>query len=155
MKGKVTPWAVLAISFLPHRKTQFAKADGTSGRSSSSGLCLVHLKPSLPPAPGHMHGAGQKGQIPPQALQRWPGVLLTHTKTNALSKSWAVAGQLCTWRVKTAPWVMTGHNTCIKSESSRDKRHLWGLKYGLQERPAAEDSPGPGHLPPPWPDRRS
>lgn len=54
MKGKVTPWAVLAISFLPHRKTQFAKADGTSGQSCQV-QCLQQwsvpgASEALPPA---------------------------------------------------------------------------------------------------------
>lgn len=123
--------------------------------ASSSGLCLVRVKPSFLAAPGQRRGRGQKGQISPEALQHWPYVLLTHIKTNALAKSLADAGHLCAWRVKRAPQVMSRHNPWMQAGSPIGKTNLWRLKYSLQEGPAAEDSPGSGQLPPSWPNHSS
>lgn len=124
-------------------------------RASSSGLCLVRVKPSLSAAPGQRRGGGQKGQISPEALQHWSYVLLTHIKTNALAKSLADAGHLCAWKVKRTPQVMSRQNPWRQAGSPIDKRHLWGVKYGVQEGPAEEESPGTGHVPPSWPDHSS
>lgn len=71
MKGKVTPWAVLAISFLPHRKTQFAKADGTSGQSCQV-QCLQQW--SVP---------GASEALPPTST--WPHAWCRTERTNSSS----------------------------------------------------------------------
>lgn len=123
--------------------------------ASSSGLCLVCVKRSLSSAPGQHRGGGQKRQIYSKALKCWSYVLLTYIKTNVLAKSLADAGHLWAWNVKRAPKVISRPNSWTQTGSRIGRRHLWGLKYGLQECPAGEDSPGPGHVHPSWPDSKS
>lgn len=68
MKGKATPWAVLAISFLPLAKMQFATADGTSDPSCQV-LCLQHC-----PVPGACEA------LPPGST--WPNAWCWTERTN-------------------------------------------------------------------------